>query len=90
MRRRPVRFVAAVALDAGGADDPAGRHGQADVVDAEVGEELGRGVELVAAPAAVLEHGDLRKPLGDEVVVADDAGAREGARECGPSRRPGG
>ena len=30
-----------VALDAGGADDPARRHGQPDVVDAEVGEELG-------------------------------------------------
>ena len=86
MRRRAVGLVAPPALDAGRADDPAVRHRQPDVVDAEVGEELGRGVELMAVPARVLEDADLRKPLREEVVVADRAGARERARHA---RRPG-
>ena len=80
MRRRAVAFVAPAALDPGGADDPSRGHRQADVVDAEVGEELGRGVELMAVPSGILEHADLRKPLRDEVEVADGAGARERAR----------
>ena len=72
-------------LDAGGAHRPARRHRQPDIVDAKVGEELRRVVELMAVPAAILEHADLRKPLGDEEVVVDDAGSREGPRHV---RRP--
>ena len=86
MRRRAVALVAPTALGAGGADDPAVRDRQPHVVDAEVGEELGRGVELMAVPAGVLEDADLRKPLREEVVVADRSRARERARHAG---RPG-
>ena len=68
------------ALDAGRADRPAAGNRQRDVVDAVVGEELGAGVKLVAVPALVLQHAELRKPLGDEEEIADRAGAREGAR----------
>ena len=67
-------------------DDPALRHRQPDVVDAEVGEELGPGVELVRVPAGVLEHADFREPLGDKIEIADRAGARERSRHA---RRPG-
>ena len=68
-----------------GADHPALRDRQPDVVAAEVGEELGRRMELMAVPAGVFEHADLGKPLRDEVEVADRAGARERARHA---RRP--
>ena len=57
--------------------------GDAHVVDAEVGVELGGRVELVRVPARILEHAQLREPLGDEVVVADVAGARERPRDLG-------
>ena len=79
--RRAIRLLPAVALDAGCTYDPPFRHREPHVVGAEIGEELRRGVELVAVPAGVIvEDADFRKPLGDEVEVADRAGAREGAR----------
>ena len=68
-----------------GADDERPRHGDADVVDAEVGVELGGGMELVRVPAGVLEHAELGEPLRDEVVVVDVAGAGERPRNL---RRP--
>ena len=83
MRRGAVTLVARVALDAGGAHEPAGRHGEPDVVGAEVREELGGRVELVAVPAGILQHADLRKPLCHEVEITDGAGAREGPRHPG-------
>ena len=64
------------ALDTGGADDPAVRNCQGDVVDAEIREELGPGMKLVTIPALVLKHAELREPLRDEEEVADGAGAR--------------
>ncbi len=85
MRRRLVRVVASLALDAGRADHPALRHGQLHVVDAVVREELGARVELVAVPALVLEHADFRKPLGEEEEAADDARAGDRPRDL---RRP--
>jgi serine/threonine protein kinase HipA of HipAB toxin-antitoxin module len=68
-------------FDARGADRPALRHGHADVVAAEVGEELRVGEELVRRPAGV-EHAELREPLRDEEVIADHAGAIEVLREA--------
>ena len=83
MRRRAVALVArGRAFCPSRADNPAVRHRQPDVVDAEIGEELGRGVKLMAVPAGVLEDADLRKPLREEVEVADDAGSRERARHA--------
>ena len=58
-----VRLVPALALDPRGPDDPPLWHRQADVISAEVGEELGPGVELVRVPSGVLEHADFREPL---------------------------
>src|SRR6185436_17935548 len=66
MRRRAVAAVPTLALDAGRADDPSRRDGEPHIVAAEVGEELGRDVELMAIPAAVLEYADLGEPLRDE------------------------
>ena len=80
MRRRAVGVVGARLLGARGADDPAARDGQANVVAAVVGEELGVGVELMRRPGAAFEDGQLREPVRDEVVVADGAGARERTR----------
>ena len=45
-------------LTAGGADDEAARQRDGAVVDAEVRVELGRRVELVRVPAAILEHAE--------------------------------
>ena len=56
-----------------------GGQGHPHVVDAIVGEELGPGVELMAAPLAVLDHADLREPLDDEVVVVHPSGASHGS-----------
>ena len=84
--RRAVRALLAAALGAGGPDDPSRRHREPHVVGAEVREELGDGVKLVAVPAAVLEHADLGEPLRDEEEVADRPGARE---RPGDVRRPG-
>ena len=64
MGRGVVGVVAAVAPDAGRADRPAAGNRQADVVDAVVGKELGRGVELVTVPALVLQHAELRETTG--------------------------
>jgi hypothetical protein len=80
MGRRTVAVVAAIPLAARRADDPAGRHRQPDVVDAEVGEELSRTVKLMTVPALGLEDANLWKPVRDEVVIADRSGARVGAR----------
>ncbi len=68
---------------AGGAHHEARRHGDGDVVDAVIGKELGGGVELVRVPALVLQHAQLGEPLGDEVVVAHVAGARDRLRHLG-------
>ncbi len=82
MRRRAVALIAAATFDAGRADDPAARNDQLDVVDAEVREKLRCGMELMAVPAGVLEDADLGKPLAEEVVVADRAGAGERPRHA--------
>ena len=81
MGRGPIGVVDALALAAGGGERPSARHGHADVVHAEIGEELRAHMKLVAVPSAGrVEHADLRKPLRDEEIVADGAGAREWAR----------
>ena len=83
VRRRAVAFVARRrAFRSRRADGPALGDGQADIVDAEVGEELGRGMKLVAVPARVLKNADLWKPLPEEIEVADGTGARERARHA--------
>ena len=76
---RAVAVVARLVAEAGCADDPSGRGRDADVVDAVIGEEFGRGVELMAVPAGVFEDADLGEPLREEEEVADGAGPREGA-----------
>ena len=81
MRRRVVGVVAAVAPDAGRADRPAAGNRQADVVDAVIGKEFGRGVKLVTVPALILQHAELRKPLGDEEEIPDRAGSCVRARD---------
>ena len=86
MRGRALGRVVPLALAPRRADHPAPRHGDPHVVDAVVGVELGAGMELVRVPAGVFENAQLGKPLRDEEVVADRAGAGEGARH---SRRPG-
>ena len=65
---------------AGRAHYEADGHGDGHVVDAVVGEELGGGMELVRVPALSSQHAQLGEPLGDEVVVADVAGARDRLR----------
>ncbi len=66
--------------DAGGSDHVAVRDGEVDVVGAEVGEELGGGVVLVAVPCAVPEDAGLGEPLTthDEVALVAVAGDGEG------------
>ena len=86
MRRRAIALVAPPTFDAGGPHDPSAGDRQAHVVDAEVREELRRGVELMAVPARVLKDANLGKPLSEEVVIANCSRAREGARD---SRGPG-
>ena len=78
-----VAVVVLVAQHAGRADHPVARHGQRDVVDAEVGEELGGEMVLMAVPRAVLVHPDLREPLPDERERSGVAGARRDARQLG-------
>ena len=85
MRRRAIRAVAPIALDARRADRPALRHCQRHVVDAVVGEELGARVKLVAVPPVVLQDAELREPLRDEEEVPDGARPRERPRDV---RRP--
>ncbi len=87
--RRAVRIRRARRPHAGGADDEAGRDRDVDQVVAEVGVELGIGVELVAVPAAGrpsapagrLVDAELREPLTHEVEVAVEAGAGEDLRQ---------
>jgi len=86
IRGRAVGVVVALHLHAGGANRPSERDGQRHVVDAEVGEELGAGMELMAVPSLILQDAELGKPLSDEEEVADRAGARERPRHV---RAPG-
>src|SRR6188508_1543619 len=85
MGGRAVRLVPTIALDPRRADDPAPRQREPHVVGAKVGEEFRREMKLMAVPAGVLEHADLRKPLRDEEKVSDCAGPRERSRYV---RRP--
>ena len=81
MRRRAVWIIGALALPSGSRKRPPARNGHAHVVHAEIGEELRADMKLMAVPrAGRIEHADLGKPLRDEEVVADGAGARERAR----------
>jgi hypothetical protein len=82
MRAAAVGLVLHVLLKARCTHHPALRHRQANVVDAKVGVELGRPVELVAVPAPILQHPELWKPLRDEVEVSDHPGARKGAGDA--------
>jgi hypothetical protein len=67
--------------NAGRANRPALRHHQHHVVGAEVGEELGGGMELVRVPfTGILKHAELWEPVRDEVVLAEPARARERPR----------
>src|SRR3954468_2681362 len=81
MRGGAVGLVPAIALGSRGADDPSSRNGQAHVVGAEVGEEFGRCVELMAVPSGVLEHADLGEPLRDKKEISNRSGARERSRQ---------
>ena len=83
VRRRAVGILGASGPTAGGADDERGGNGDADVVHTKVRVELGGRVELVCVPAGILEHAQFRKPLGDEIEVADVARPRERARDAG-------
>ena len=86
---RPARRASRAARPVAPTTKPGGQ-GQRDVVDAEVGEELGRGVELVRVPRALPEDADLGEPLRDEVVVVDPARAAERRRRgCATSSRCG-
>ena len=81
MGGRAVRVVGARLLAARRGERPAARNRHAHVVHPEIRKELGPNVKLVAVPpAGRIEHADFRKPLRDEEVVADRAGARERAR----------
>ena len=40
-------------------------------------------MELMTVPSGFLEHTDFWKPLGDEEVITDGAGAREGPGDPG-------
>ncbi len=66
--------------DAGGSDHVAAREGEVDGEGAEVGEELGGGVVLVAVPGAVPEDAGFGIPLAahDEVALVAVAGDGEG------------
>ena len=64
-------------LHAGRADDVVLRQCDLHVVRAEVGEELGHGVELMAIPLAVPPHADLGEPLSREEERPLVAGARD-------------
>src|SRR3954464_15923979 len=81
MRGRAVDVPAAIALGSRSADDPSSRNGQAHVVGAEVGEEFGRCLELMAVPSGVLEHADLGEPLGHKKEISNRPGARERSRQ---------
>ena len=81
----PIGVIPALALNTGRADDPSLRHRQPYVVDAVVGEELRRGMKLMAVPAFVLEHTQFREPLHDEEIVPDHAGPCDRPRDV---RRP--
>ena len=85
-RARAVGVVARALHAAGGAQHVTLGNGEADVVDAVVGEELARGVELMGVPPALPPHADLGEPLGDEVVVVHPARAPDVA--VGHLRRP--
>ena len=75
------REVDLVFEDARSPDVPLVRrgHGNRDVVVAEVGEELGRGMELVRVPALVGRDPELREPLRAEQIIVLPAGARDRA-----------
>ena len=70
--------IADFSLDqhAAGADDFILRHRELHVVDAEVGEELGGGVILVAIPGSVPPDAYFRKPLAAKHEIALPSGAR--------------
>jgi hypothetical protein len=96
VRRRPVAEVAQRLLDAGGADDPSGRDGQADVVDAEVGEELGvpRGTGACSSPCLRARRSSGTSARGSRSRRCGRCGRRCAARAMtspsAPSRsRPG-
>ena len=78
MGRGAIGIVSNTPLHTGCSDRPARRHRDPHVVDTVVGVELGCFMELVTVPSGLFEHTDLGKPLGDEEVLIDDAGAREG------------
>ena len=59
------------------------RHGELHVVDAEVGEELGGVVILVAVPGSVPPDADFRKPLAAEQEIALPSGAGLGFGKFG-------
>src|SRR5690349_10987606 len=67
---RSICFLAPLPFDPGSPIRPSTRHRQPNIVGAEIGKELGRGVKLMAVPAAVLEDADLRKPLRDEKEIS--------------------
>ena len=84
MGRGAVAVVAWRVTTAGRADHPPAGGRDPDVVDPIVGEEFRDGVKLVAVPAGVLEHAELRKPLRDEEEVSDCPGPRERAWDPRP------
>ena len=76
-----IAVVGVAGLHARGADHVILRQRDLHVIGAEVGEELGHGVELMAIPSAVPPHADLGKPLSGEQEGALVAGARNHLRK---------
>ena len=78
-----VAVVALTGLYASRADDVVLRQRDLHVIGAEVGEELGHGVELVAVPCSMPPDADFGKPLSGEQEGALVAGAGDDLGELG-------
>src|SRR5262249_49161147 len=72
---RSIGAVYAAHLDPACANDLVLRYGQPHVVDAEISEEFGRIVVLVAIPGAVPPDSDLGEPLSAEQEITFPAGS---------------
>src|SRR6185295_938633 len=80
MCRGAVPVGGACALRTRRADGPWLRHGQGDIVPAELVECACIRMQLMTVPAVVLQHANLRKPVGDDECTVDHTGAIERTR----------
>ena len=85
-RLRPVGVLLLRLAAARGPDDVLFGDGDLDPVGAEIGEELGIGVILVAIPRAVLEDADLGEPLPDHVELPEIPRTGEHLGQAGRER----